>query len=1043
MAGYASDNDMSDIEWDEFAPASKEKDSGRPYRAAVHVGKGEVIGTIESPAHPNIYLSANLKLMSHKDWKNYILLKFFMRQTVEQFPEAEEHAKDINLYNNQIRFDKRCLAPHGLSLTQVTPENEPDLTTPELKVKRDNASLWRLVIRYDSKLVQIAGLKNNVYAGRKYPELETLHARLRERGEIALFVVGRQELKNQFDQFLLTLAKEKNTIPLWYPKHPTKIFIEAGESPAPDERPLVELSAATTFTSYDEYQTVLGFASIQEEEHTVRQIEELGECRTEIRLINVPASNNSRLFGVFKLPDHVQKRLGEDDSIKIHFNPEQELESDVWSATAIRPLAFAPVGYVSVVIYRPYDKKAKTYRQMDLHILQLTAKAWPELLQQLADHPTHVVGISMVHSGKVLKNQIISLDALTRNEDCAHWRKFLVGMDTIGTRIDDITQHWTQEAFDFLKLQPLSETQLQTIYEFRNIRNGVAIVTGPPGTGKTHIIMHTVLPLLFPVVKGAKQNRVLITSPNNGPVDEIAELLYGETQKYAGLKDKIVIRVHALSTETELIEETAKRTGTRAQYDANPIDMNEVAQWDQFTLTHQLWKVYDSASARPYGVQDKRLKKEWISLTTWMLRIAGIIDQHPLADPKRHESFRSLYEQYQAGFLDQEDLEAFHARAKELRKDTLSKADVLVMTMLNASVEAIKSVVKPSLIIVDEAARAPEPYFWYLMANYPSPPLILVGDDAQLRPVILSKLETNGMVKQLALSLFTRLKAVGHPSAILLDQHRQVPILAELTNTLYYHGQFRNGPGTAIDQRPHAQVLEKYIKKKFGFTGTSTVMVKFKAKAEMDSTKSLFNLVSARAVMEILEEILRLRKIPPTDIAIIAFYKAQVNLLRASVDNLHCALPHLRADQVEVRTVDGFQGAEKAVILLDVVVTSKTGFVKQVNRLNVATSRARDGMFVFADMGQILKQDPRHRPHISEVFQFFQTRQLVKMIRPNAECPYLPTTFTAPTHFPITLLDYSPQWYIVGDEATEADQAAKKTAVLTHHAGTFPTSRAE
>lgn len=98
------------------------------------------------------------------------------------------------------------------------------------------------------------------------------------------------------------------------------------------------------------------------------------------------------------------------------------------------------------------------------------------------------------------------------------------------------------------------------------------------------------------------------------------------------------------------------------------------------------------------------------------------------------------------------------------------------MTTMNASSEAIKTVFETDLIIINEDARATEPSHWFLLGNYINYDLLLIRDEAQLKPVILSDRNSNGMVAQLGLSLCSRLRSIDHGSSILLNQHRQVPM---------------------------------------------------------------------------------------------------------------------------------------------------------------------------------------------------------------------------------------------------------------------------
>ena len=77
-----------------------------------------------------------------------------------------------------------------------------------------------------------------------------------------------------------------------------------------------------------------------------------------------------------------------------------------------------------------------------------------------------------------------------------------------------------------------------------------------------------------------------------------------------------------------------------------------------------------------------------------------------------------------------------------------------------------------------------------------------------------------------------------------------------------------------------------------------------------------------------------------------------------------------------------------------------TGFLRQANRMNLVTSRARDALIVFADVVGMMKKPPKFRNHITAVFSFFQPQEFVKSINPQEDCPYPPMTHTVPDNFP-------------------------------------------
>lgn len=102
------------------------------------------------------------------------------------------------------------------------------------------------------------------------------------------------------------------------------------------------------------------------------------------------------------------------------------------------------------------------------------------------------------------------------------------------------------------------------------------------------------------------------------------------------------------------------------------------------------------------------------------------------------------------------------------------------------------------------------------------------------------------------------------------------------------------------------------------------------------------------------------------DIGVIAPYAAQISLLKRQLQTnkayqkqLDSLLGPLRAMQVadiEVKTVDGFEGREKDVIIFSTVrnnASGHIGFLADRRRMNVGLTRARRGLFVIGSVGTL------------------------------------------------------------------------------------------
>ncbi|MBT8492531.1 MAG: C-terminal helicase domain-containing protein, partial [Deltaproteobacteria bacterium] len=113
---------------------------------------------------------------------------------------------------------------------------------------------------------------------------------------------------------------------------------------------------------------------------------------------------------------------------------------------------------------------------------------------------------------------------------------------------------------------------------------------------------------------------------------------------------------------------------------------------------------------------------------------------------------------------------------------------------------------------------------------------------------------------------------------------------------------------------------------------------------ERDDDQSYFNRLQSERVID---EARALEKsgLPWSKIAIIAGYRAEVRLLRAS-------LGAELAAGLEVATVDAFQGREKEAVIVDLVRSNddgEVGFLADTRRMNVALTRARRFLLVVGD----------------------------------------------------------------------------------------------
>jgi hypothetical protein len=239
------------------------------------------------------------------------------------------------------------------------------------------------------------------------------------------------------------------------------------------------------------------------------------------------------------------------------------------------------------------------------------------------------------------------------------------------------------------------------------------------------------------------------------------------------------------------------------------------------------------------------------------------------------------------------------------------------------------------VVILDEANRAG--ILDSLLALARGRRMILVGDALQLQPVA-----SGGDRRVSPDSLFTWLIERGfEPSAtVLLDeQNRMHPTLGALVSRVFYAGRIRTGPGAptfdaGIPAFPRA------------VTWIDTRLLPA-SQEERGSGTSYVNVAEAELIAVLVDHIAASAE-RSLSIGIIAAYADQVELLRRLLHGRTWA----RERQLEINTIDAFEGREKDVIALSLVRANRrraTGFLQLEQRLNVALSRSRRLMLIVGD----------------------------------------------------------------------------------------------
>ncbi len=439
------------------------------------------------------------------------------------------------------------------------------------------------------------------------------------------------------------------------------------------------------------------------------------------------------------------------------------------------------------------------------------------------------------------------------------------------------------------------------------------LIHGPPGTGKTITCVEIIAQLVKHEREGEKSYKILAAADSNVAVDNLVERL-----------DKIGLNAVRIGHPARVIPSLRRRS----------LDYLIQAEPD-YMKAQELRK-------KGYEIKE-RMKGFVMPEMRWR---RGLSDEMIMKLASEGKTTRGIPKHKIAGM--RKWLELQHgidklfndARALEERavKRIIQEAEVICATNSTVGSEILRGA-KFNFAVIDEATQSTEPSS--LISVLKSKRFIMAGDHKQLPPTILNADAARG---NLSKSLFERLLELhGDKIRVMLNvQYRMNAEIEEFPSKEFYDGKLKADESVKehnlLDLLPESKIVSEDAKP-FLFIDTRG-SEGFEERTRRGST-SKENAGEAKLVKEIAERLLSLG-VKPEDIAIISPYDDQVALIRKE----------LQVEGLEIKTVDGFQGREKEVVIVSFVRSNKSGdigFLRDLRRLNVSITRAKRKLVLIGD----------------------------------------------------------------------------------------------
>ena len=445
-----------------------------------------------------------------------------------------------------------------------------------------------------------------------------------------------------------------------------------------------------------------------------------------------------------------------------------------------------------------------------------------------------------------------------------------------------------QKTDDLFYPSPLNDSQLAAVRHVVSAQD-VAIIHGPPGTGKTTTLVQTILETI------RRERRVLVCAPSNTAVDLLTEKL--------AERGVNVIRLGNPSRVSDLLLKHTLDAGVMAH--ASYAKMHAMRQ------TAEQHRDTASENVRNFGF-DERQHRQWLREEARTLRQAA------------------------------DDLERF------MTEDVLESVQVITCTLVGASHRHIRHL-SFETVFIDEAAQALEPGCWIPIAK--GQRLVLAGDHHQLPPTVKSeKAAREGLRETLFEKCIQRQPDTAR---MLTMQYRMHAHIMGFSSEKFYGGQLVPHPSVrhanlaAYDPRFAFDLPVEFIDTA-GCEYHEVAIPESRSTANPEEAHLLLErLARLLAPCNSTEHDQR-----PLTIGVIAPYRAQINYLKDAIEDSAVLNDLLLQRRLSVGTVDSFQGQERDIIAITLTRSNnqgEIGFLSDIRRMNVGMTRARRKLLLVGD----------------------------------------------------------------------------------------------
>jgi intron-binding protein aquarius len=501
-----------------------------------------------------------------------------------------------------------------------------------------------------------------------------------------------------------------------------------------------------------------------------------------------------------------------------------------------------------------------------------------------------------------------------------------------------------------------TKKQVEGIY--KGVHNGLSLIVGPPGTGKTDVAVQ-IVSLIY---HNHPNQRTLILTHSNNALNDIFEKItnleideryllrlgMGEKELTLGKDFSKNGRVnYILQRRIELLNEVLKL--------ANSLD---IFTFQEYSCESSIYfnDIHVKKLINNYRKNIENLKTNLNKCVSDVfpfknyfgdsLEFRGNMTQ----DLKISENAINLIENI---FIELEEIRAFELLRNNYERSNhllTRQSKIIAMTCTHAALKRrdfLKLGLEYDNIIMEEAGQMLEiETFIPMLLQDPSNKesrlkrVVLIGDNNQLPPIVKSNaFKMYGKMDQ---SMFNRFIRTGVPYVQLDWQGRTRPSIVDLYRWKY--NNLKDLPNVLPDNK--LENLFNYHNPGYIHEFQFINVPDFNSHGEYCPVRYFYQNLAEAEYIVATYMYMCLIGYDQNNITILTTYNGQKELIKDIIKQ-KCSQNPIFKSPKKITTVDKYQGQQNDYILLSLVRTNLVGHIRDIRRLIVALSRARLGLYIF------------------------------------------------------------------------------------------------